>query len=134
MVSNYSGRINLKKPAAELFADTAECYARELQAATNKRINNTTQLRRFYDQLVMWDERLSVGTPAQREENFAQAAPFIQMLRAQTAYAKGRDLVDSAFVDMMNELLGQVQDVKTLHMAKLFFEAVMGFKKAMEPK
>ena len=101
--------------------------------AGDGRKNKSTQLRRFYDELVMWHERVHFErTPQEREAKFQEMAPFIQMLVAKVAYAKGRDHVDECFETLFAHVIRQISDADTLRNAKLFMEAFMGFYKAQE--
>ena len=54
------------------------------------------------------------------------------MIRAKAAYAKGRKLIDDAFFDLINEMIGQVRTPAQLKTAKLFFEAFLGYMKYLE--
>ena len=101
--------------------------------AGDGRKNKSTQLRRFYDELVMWHERVHFErTPQEREAKFQEMVPFIQMLVAKVAYAKGRDHVDECFETLFAHVIRQISDADTLRTAKLFMEAFMGFYKAQE--
>ncbi|GAB4362752.1 MAG: type III-A CRISPR-associated protein Csm2 [Methylohalobius crimeensis] len=119
---NDNGKIH-----PDLFADTAETAAKRI--AQSKGTNKSTQLRRFYDELVMWEEKAQ-----QNEEKFDEYLPFVRMLKAKAAYAEGRKLVDGAFVDMLGQMIDFVQTVNDLRVAKLFFEAFQGFYKLERPK
>lgn len=102
--------------------------------------NKSTQLRKFYDELVMWADKVyAVGKlePGQksdsvREERYRQSAPFIKMMNAKVAYAKGRNHVDESFEGMFSHCIKQITDANSLKHAKLFMEAFMGFYKAQE--
>lgn len=95
--------------------------------------NNSTQLRRFYDELVMWFERVHFErTPDDRKKKYDEVAPFIQMLVAKAAYAKGRKHIDATFEQMFAHVIRQINDADSLRHAKLFMEAFMGFYKAQE--
>lgn len=94
--------------------------------------NKSTQLRKFYDELVMWHDKVFHAT--ERSEAYRQAAPFIHMLKAKAAYSQGRGHVDKNFVDVFNRIISQINSPETLKHAKLFFEAVLGFRKASEQK
>ena len=111
---------------ADLFDGVAQSIAKKI---ADSRSNRPTQVRKFYDELVMWDERVS-----HKPDKFQEYLPFIRMLNAKAAYANGRGHVDSQFVDLMNACLSQVTDDKTLHNFKLFFEAFIGFYKLERPK
>ena len=115
---NDAGKID-----ADLFDKTAREAAKEV-ARVKSEHNKSTQLRRFYDELVMWEEKVR-----QNEEKFEEYLPFIRMLKAKAAYAEGRKLVDGAFVDLLDQMIDAIQNVDDLRTAKLFFEAFIGFYK-----
>jgi len=95
----------------------------------NERRNKPSQLRRFYDELLMWTTKVG-----QDDARFRECQPFILMLNAKAAYAEGRELIDTNFVKLLAHCLRQVEDAKTLGLAKLFFEAFLGFYKEVRPK
>jgi CRISPR-associated protein Csm2 len=113
----------------EIARVTAECIAQ------NQKSNKSTQLRKYYDELCMWDQKIR-----QNPDNYAEYLPLIKMLNAKVAYAHGRksgghELVDKNFVDLMRHCLNQVTtEQKTFETCKRFFEAFMGFYKMYQPK
>jgi CRISPR-associated protein Csm2 len=113
---------------ATLYSDIAEAAAEEVGSA-RKEQNKPTQLRRFYDELVLLQGK--VGDSAER---FALQHPFIQMLKAKVAYAEGREKVDRRFSSLLRHVVDQVRDHDTLKQARLFMEAFMGFYKVYRPK
>lgn len=125
-------KIDLKNPKAELYSVTAEETAQYFlkqykdDPKNNKTngANKRTQLRGFYDEIVTWDQKAKRMDDA---EFNTVALPLIQMIRAKVAYAKGRGLVDSAYLETLNHCLKQVSDKSTLRNFKLFMEAVTGF-------
>lgn len=108
---------------AELFNSIALNTAKTLAEAGREQ-NKSTQIRRFYDELLMWEAKVT-----QSPEKFGEYLPFIRMLNAKTAYAEGRKHVDNNFTAFMQHCLQQVTDDKTLRTFKLFFEAMLGFYK-----
>lgn len=112
----------------ELFNGIAKRCAKKISDAEQKH-NKPSQLRRFYDELVMWHAKVE-----QHPERFAEYQPFILMLNAKAAYAKGRDLVDVNFVELLRHCLKQVMDARSLGLMKLFFEAFLGFYKEVRPR
>ena len=76
-------------PAPELFNEEAERVAKTLAETRQGGVNKSTQIRRFYDELVGWQQRI-----AGDEDKFKRFEAFIRMLNAKVAYAKGRKLVD----------------------------------------
>ncbi|MBF0415318.1 MAG: type III-A CRISPR-associated protein Csm2 [Magnetococcales bacterium] len=113
---------------AELFNVEAKKVAKKL-LENGDEINKPTQLRRFYDEICLWTEKVDG-----EEHAFQENLPFIRMMNAKAAYANGRKLVDKNFVKLMHDGLSQVKDAATMRHFKLFMEAVMGFYKEMRPK
>ena len=111
----------------ELFNSIAKHAAKEV-ASGGERVNKATQLRKFYDEIVLWDNKVML-----HPEKFDQYLPFIRMLNAKVAYAEGRKLVDHNFVKLLHDGLKQVICADTLHIFKLFMEAFMGFYKQERP-
>lgn len=125
--------VQLKNIPATLFSDIAEDKARTVHEAGEGKKNKSTQLRRFYDELVMWYERVQFErTPAERSAKYEEVAPFIQMLVAKVAYARGREHIDECFETLFAHVIRQISDADSLRHAKLFMEAFMGFYKAQE--
>ncbi|MCD2452430.1 type III-A CRISPR-associated protein Csm2 [Methylicorpusculum oleiharenae] len=111
----------------ELFNGIAKNAAKQV-ASGGDRVNKATQLRKFYDEIVLWDNKVLL-----HPEKFDEYLPFIRMLNAKVAYAEGRKLVDHNFVGLLNNGLKQVICPITLHTFKLFMEAFMGFYKQERP-
>ncbi|MEQ1620567.1 MAG: type III-A CRISPR-associated protein Csm2 [Methylococcales bacterium] len=122
----------LSKTDNKLDPDLFNTIAKEAAlkvASGGDRINKSTQLRKFYDELVLWDNKVLL-----HPENFDEYLPFIRMLNAKVAYAEGRKLVDHNFVSLLHNGLKQVVCNETLHTFKLFMEAFMGFYKQVRDK
>lgn len=118
--------INLAQPSKDTFDMHAQEYA---HALSDGRKNASSQLRRFYDEVLMWQQKVRGD-----KENMARFLPLIMMLHAKAAYALGRGHVTEEFLGMIRNCLGQLdaEQPQTLDNFKLFFEAVMGFKKYLE--
>jgi CRISPR-associated protein Csm2 len=112
----------------KLYSDVAEEMARGV-AGDNRAKNKPTQLRRFYDELVSMQSKVGKD-----KEEFERQQPFIQMLKAKVAYAKGRDKVDDNFVKLLGRVVDQAIDAGTLKQARLFMEAFMAFYKVYVPR
>jgi len=118
-----------KKLDPELFNTIAQQWAKEIAGNDPRKTDNKpTQLRKFYDEIVLWDNKVLM-----HPEKFDDYLPFIRMLNAKAAYAKGRKLVDDKYVGLLFSGLQQVTDPETLHTFKLFMEAFMGFYKQERP-
>lgn len=145
-----SAQVALASPSIELFDSVAQRIATEvaepliLEKRWNpktkkeewriKRLNNankSAQLRKFYDELCMWEEK------SRDLASLTKTLPFIKMLNAKAAYAKGREHVDDKFVAFMNGCLRQIQaadenGLQVLKNFKTLFEAFLGFYRALE--
>ena len=128
--------IKLHPPiSVELFASVAEDKAIAVARAGDRKNNKSTQLRKFYDELVMWFDKVNLErTKDNKAIKYNEVAPFIKMMKAKAAYAKGRDHVDTCFEQMFSELIKQIDSPETLKNAKFFMEAFMGFYKVHEEK
>ena len=125
------GRVTLAPVDPNLFSDTALEAAR---ACTSLKENKPAQLRKFYDELVMWHDKVQFAQSTEaKEAKFKEVSPFIQMMRAKAAYAKGRGLVDETFYNLFNNVVSQIQTPETLRTAKFFFEAFLGYMKYFNP-
>ena len=131
--------IKLQTPLAPaIFSDIAKSAAEDI--SQNKEQNKASQIRKYYDELLLWHNKIQQeqGDEA-RQKKYHDAAPFIQMLKAKVAYARGRKsggktLLDDNFVAIFNHLIDQISDPATLKNAKLFFEAMLGYRKASDPQ
>lgn len=127
-IKQYQDQITLGTNLnSNLFSDLAEKLIKEISRNSRGETNKTTQLRKFYDELVMWADKVG-----EDKDSFKKAEPFIQMIRAKAAYAKGRKYIDYNFYSILDDLIRKIKDPLSLQHAKLFFEAMLGYKKALE--
>lgn len=120
-----------EKISPSLFSDLAQ-QAADLCRDYKKKKNTATQVRRFYDELVMWDEKINTAPVEKRARLFEESVPYIWMISAKLAYARGRDLITEDFQNIFTHLIKAINDPLTLKQAKTFFEAYLGFAKAIE--
>jgi len=140
--------INLAKPDINLFNDTAKQVALEMtnpellewnrrnqmwEVKRKKSANKITQLRKFYDEICMWEAK------NRNIDTFKENLPFIKMLNAKVAYARSREYVDDKFMAMIDSCLSQISDTDEENLKKFknfrtFFEAFYGFYRAERPK
>ena len=120
--------IALGKPAPDTFNEVAHQWAKALQVDRGHK-NASSQLRRFYDEVLMWQQRIRGD-----KDKLARYLPLIQMLNAKASYAYAREHVTETFTTMMRQCLAQIDadNPASLDNFKLFFEAVMGFRKYEE--
>ena len=114
----------------DIFSDLASEAADYIASSGNT--NKTTQLRKFYDELVMWHDKVHNEQKENREAKYKELAPYIKMLNAKVAYACGRKLVNDDFRNLFSHCIRQIDDPETLKHCKLFMEALIGFRKAKE--
>lgn len=107
-----------------LYNDQARAEADKLDSSGRR--DKSAQLRRFYEELCMWDDKVRREPAA-----FRRVLPLVQMMNAKVAYAAGRSpaLVSEAFQNFFAHGLRQVDAPSRLHQFKLLFEAVIGFRK-----
>ena len=129
-----TGKIVFTKPLdPDLFNGEARKIAEIIANPRIRKHNKSTQIRKFYDELCLWETKVNQDSE-KADTNFTECLPFILMLNAKAAYARGRDLVDANFVKLISDCLKQVKDRETLRICKLFFEAFLGFYKELEEK
>ncbi len=136
--------LRLKQPDINLFNDTAKLIAEEManpqllkfdrrnrvwQVRVDKNVNKITQLRKFYDEICMWESK------NRNLQAFAENLPFVKMLNAKVAYARSREYVDDKFVILISECLSQINEVDETGVTQFknfrtFFEAFYGFYRA----
>jgi CRISPR-associated protein Csm2 len=128
-------RIQFAAKTADLFDEVANQTAITIADSGDK--NKSTQLRKYYDELCLWDKKLSqIMEDDKANEFYKNNLPLIKMLNAKVAYANGRKLVDDNFVKLVRHCLGKEQlteDKESFKTCKLFFEAFMGFYKMHRP-
>lgn len=114
-----------------LYSDVAEKAAKSVQHSGNK--NNSTQLRKFYDEVVKWNNKIQGKQDDEsREAEFRLSLPYIQKLKSQAAYAFSRDLIDENYLAIFNHCIDCITSPKMLKEVKFFMEAMMGFYKYHE--
>ena len=108
----------------ELFSTTAEELAKKINGERTTKINNPTQIRKFFDEVIRFQVMI-ISNP----EQFAELLPYIKMLNAKAAYAAGRDLIGNEFKLFLSDSLKQVNDREDFEIFCSFFEAFLGFYK-----
>lgn len=113
----------------ELFSSRAESFAKMVFDEAGSRLNNPTQLRKFYDEVVRFESILKTSP-----DEFDKTLPYLKMLNAKAAYAMGRDLISKSFKDFISGSLGQVKDKDDFEAFAGLFEAFMGYYKFYDKK
>ncbi|MYD30015.1 MAG: type III-A CRISPR-associated protein Csm2 [Nitrospira sp. SB0677_bin_15] len=122
----------------DLFCKVAEDAAKDVAQwkeegqCVGRDASKSTQLRKFYDEICMWNSKVQ-----QEPERFEEVLPFILMLKAKVAYAKGRKHVNGNYFTLLNHCLTEIENnpcQETLNNLKFFMEAFTGFYKVYGPK
>ncbi len=112
--------------AAEGIAKSGQTTTREGKPKLER--NKRTQIRKFYDEVL----RLN-GIVKSNPGDWDVVLPYINMLIAKAAYAKGRsNLVTDDFVKLLKDCVAQVEKPADLDVFANFFEAFMGFYRGHE--
>jgi len=113
-----------------LFSETAEKFAREIggEGKKGRNLNKGTQLRRFFDEIVRLQSQAKNDA-----EKWSNLLPYIHMLVSKAAYAEGRKLVSSSFVNLIKSGINQIETPRDLNVFTNFFESFMGFYKLYGP-
>lgn len=104
----------------KIFSDYPEELAKLV--AENRNANNRTQIRKFYDELVMWDDKVNLDNT-----EYDKYKVLLKMMKAKIAYSKGRKHIDERFTMLFNKCMDQINSAQKLRQFKLFFEAFMGY-------
>lgn len=117
-----------KQLEPELFASMAEHMAKEIAAEGKKETNKPSQIRKFFDEVKRFDAMLKKD-PAE----FNNRLPYLKMLGAKAAYARGRKLISTGFKDFITDSLKQIKDKDDFYAFAGFFEAFIGYYKFYRP-
>jgi len=110
----------------KLFSTTAEQWAKKINESGGGKSNKRTQIRKFYDEVVRYNTLAKVNK--EDKKDWDNILPYINMLIAKAAYAKGRNnLVTEDFVGLLKDCVEQIRDPRDLDVFTNFFEAFMGF-------
>jgi len=110
----------------KLFSTTAEQWAKKIKESGGGKSNKRTQIRKFYDEVVRYNTLAKVNK--EDKKDWDNILPYINMLIAKAAYAKGRNnLVTEDFVGLLKDCVEQIRDPRDLDVFTNFFEAFMGF-------
>jgi CRISPR-associated protein Csm2 len=124
-VTFYKGEKKTIRP--ELFSAVAEELAKDFSGEI-ERLNKRTQIRKFYDEVV----RLNM-LAKQSKDDWVDILPYLNMLIAKAAYARGRNLVSENFAVFIKNCIEQVSVPRDLDVFTSFFEAFMAFYRKYRP-
>lgn len=102
----------------------ADALAQKVNRERTQKVNNPTQLRKFFDEVIRFQ-----GMLQSNPEQFNELLPYIKMINAKAAYAAGRDLIGTEFKAFLSDSLKQVNNRDDFEVFCTFFEAFLGFYK-----
>jgi CRISPR-associated protein Csm2 len=120
-----------------LFSKTADEQAKkiaeynEAERRAGKFAPKYTQLRGFYDEVIKFKTQL----PNKHDKDlFDKKLPYIKMLNARLAYAKGRGNITQICQNFWTERINAIADYDDFIAFADFFEAFIAFYKQYKPK
>ncbi len=112
----------------EIFSVEAAKLSTTLAGVRNR--NKRTQIRRFYDEVLRFDQDAKILGP----EKWPDILARLHLLIPKAAYALGRELVSQEFVDFIKGSVAQVKTKEDLAVFANLFEAFMGFYRSDRPR
>lgn len=112
----------------ELFSTIAENLAKKVADDGSKTINKRSQIRKFYDEVLNFSARVGKDSTG-----FEKMLPYLKMLNAKAAYAKGRGLISDSFKNFISDSLKQINDIDDFEVFLGLFEAFMGYYRLYRP-
>lgn len=112
----------------ELFSTIAENIAKKVADDGSKTINKRSQIRKFYDEVLNFSARVGKDSTG-----FEKMLPYLKMLNAKAAYAKGRGLISDSFKNFISDSLKQINDIDDFEVFLGLFEAFMGYYRLYRP-
>lgn len=119
-------RNKLIKP--DLFSTDAENLAKKVADDGTKTCNKRSQIRKFYDEVLNFSTRVGKDP-----SEFEKMLPYLKILNAKAAYAKGRGLISDSFKNFISDALKQVNDIDDFDVFVGLFEAFMGYYRLYRP-
>jgi CRISPR-associated protein Csm2 len=113
---------------SDLFSTYAEDLAKKIADEGSKTCNKRSQIRKFYDEVLRFDTLVKKEPSA-----FEKLLPYLKMLNAKVAYAKGRGLISDGFKGFVSSALGQINDKDDFDVFVNLFEAFMGYYRLYRP-
>ncbi|MBF0502747.1 MAG: type III-A CRISPR-associated protein Csm2 [Candidatus Riflebacteria bacterium] len=113
----------------DLFSDFAEKAAKAVSGQATDKLNKSTQLRRFFDDVLTFGSRLKELPNDRQSVEFEKTLPYLKMLNAKVAYARARELISPEFKDFIGISLRQLNDLEDFRVFHTLFEAFMGYYK-----
>ena len=120
----------------DLFSEQANKIAKEISddgkdERGNDKKNNSSQLRKFYDEIMNFKVQLNSNHD---DIIFAKKLPYIKMLNAKFSYSFGRGYISNKCFNFFRDRINEIKDYDDFTAFADFFEAFMGFYKQYRKK
>ena len=86
-----------------------------------------TQVRRFYNDILSLKHKVDSFNDQEKAEKFKYILPYVKMLKAKVAYAKGRGHVNKEFKEFIDKYVDTINDIDDFETFCTFFEAIVAF-------
>jgi len=117
------------KLTEDLLKKEPEGLAVEFVKHSEKEKITSTQIRKFYDDLVLLQSKVRTGV------NFEEKIlPLIRMTEAKIAYSVGRRVLAKLFYDRISQYIQRIQTREDFDNFILFYQAVIAYMKFEEIK
>lgn len=120
-------------PPEKLLSEVAEKISRAIfDESNNNKLNKNTQIRKFFDELAGIKLKLDVSSDSKLD--FEKLKPIIFLLASKAAYAKGRRTIGDNLYEFFKTNVLKIGSYEDLKLFLLFFEAILGYYKYLNPK
>lgn len=135
--NNFDVKAYIVKGAdlAELIRHKANELAKSLKKDFDSKnrpkedLNSNTQLRKFYDELFTYATSIKTNP-----SKFEEYLPNIYLIASKAMYASGRDKLGKNCTSFIKSNILDISSKEDLERFMLFFEAVLGYYKFLNPK
>jgi CRISPR-associated protein Csm2 len=117
---------NADKIAKKIF-DEREYLDKRNNKRTDSNMNKISQIRLFYDELQRLQEDAW-------KTDFALLRPSVYLVSSKAAYSGGRKLIGDSMREFLQKHVNQIETKEHLDNFMLYFEAVMGYYRYLNPK
>ena len=117
----------LSKEAEELVKSWRKKIFKNGKKMDEKDNPTLTQVRRFYNDVLSLKHKVDSFNDQEKGENFKYILPYVKMLKAKVAYAKGRGHVNKEFKEFIDKYVDTINDIDDFEAFCTFFEAIVAF-------
>lgn len=122
---------------SKLADDEAKAASKEKikdKKGNEKQTNNYSQIRKFYDEIMIHKTYLMLKPEKDRSDIFKQRIPYIKMMNAKLAYSNARGYIGDKFHAMLKGCINSIEDIDDFYAFSDFFEAFIAFYRQYNDK